>query len=376
MPPAFHSGRGPVRPLLRYNPQTVSTAAPVTSKKAGPGKTGQIASLDGLRAVSILLVLLGHLNGTRGLPQFTLGIGDYAHLGVVIFFLISGFLITSLLIAEHGKRGRVSLKLFYARRALRIFPASYVFIACVGLLAIAGVVTITARDIWHALTYTVNYHTGRSWALGHLWSLSVEEQFYFLWPFTFVLLGPWRSRWVTAGTVFLLGPAARLAARLFLPLPYRDLEMFPMVADSLAAGCLLAQMRPWLEKQSWYLRLFRPAPSAALFLLILLLNRYMSYSVISIFGFVLTNIALAILIHRSVYNAHAWPGRILNWRPVAFAGTLSYSLYLWQQLFLDRSSHAWANSFPQNLLLTFSAALFSYLALEMPLMKLRHRLRA
>ena len=200
---------------------------------------------------------------------------------------------------------------------------------------------------------------------------SVEEQ-----SLTFVLLGPWRSRWVTAGAVCFIGPAARLAARLFLPLPYRDLEMFPMVADSLAAGCLLAQLRPWLETQAWYLRLFRPAASVALTILILGLNRYMKYSVISIFGFTLTNIAVAILIHRCVCRPGDWSGRILNWKPVAFTGTLSYSLYLWQQLFLDRSSHAWVNAFPQNLALTCGAALVSYLALEMPLMKLRHRFRA
>jgi peptidoglycan/LPS O-acetylase OafA/YrhL len=353
------------------------TASRVVPRKSGHDqKTRHIASLDGLRAISILLVLLGHLHGTRGMPSFDLRIGDYAHLGVVVFFVISGFLITSLLISEHAQKGRVSLKLFYARRALRIFPASYAYVACVSLLAAGGLAVLNARDIWHAVTYTVNYYPARSWVIGHLWSLSVEEQFYLIWPLTFVLLGPWRSRWVTAGTVCLLGPAARLSARLFLQPPYRDLEMFPMVADSLAAGCCLAQLRPWLETQSWYLWLLKPAPSATMVAIILVLNRYMSYSVISIFGFAFTNVAVAILVHRSVFHPDDWAGRILNWNWLAFVGTLSYSLYVWQQLFLDRHSDAWVNAFPQNLVLTCCVALISYLALEMPLMKLRHRLRA
>src|SRR4051812_42701910 len=80
--------------------------------------TGHLASLDGLRAISIILVLLGHLSGTHGFGPLDLGIGDYAHLGVVVFFVISGFLITSLLLTEHAAHGAVSLKLFYARRSL------------------------------------------------------------------------------------------------------------------------------------------------------------------------------------------------------------------------------------------------------------------
>ena len=98
----------------------------------------RIPSLDGLRALSISLVLLGHLGGTRGFPVVELGVGDYAHLGVVVFFVISGFLITRLLLAEQAKCGYISLKLFYARRTLRLLPASYAYIACILLLSSFG----------------------------------------------------------------------------------------------------------------------------------------------------------------------------------------------------------------------------------------------
>lgn len=348
------------------HPQLTRTAAP---------KTDHLPSLDGLRAISILFVLLGHLSGTHGFVRLDLGIRDYAHLGVVIFFVISGFLITRLLLSEHAKKGRISLKLFYARRALRLFPASYAFIVCVFLLGLAGAIHLESRDLWHAVTYTVNYLPDRSWDVGHLWSLSVEEQFYLIWPFAFLMLGPRRAIWVS-GAVILLGPVARAAAALLLTgTPYRDLEMFPMVADSLATGCLLAKISGWLERQSWYMALFRPVWSLGILALVLLTNRYMGYTACMVFGTSVINIGIAILIHRSVYYSSGWIGRALNWGPVAFVGLLSYSLYLWQQLFLNRLSSAWANAFPQNIVFAITAALASYLLLEKPLLRLRRRLR-
>ena len=346
---------------------------PIASQTA---KAGRFPSLDGLRAISIVLVLLGHLSGTRGFVRVDLGIGDYAHLGVVVFFVISGFLITRLMLSERAKSGYVSLRLFYARRALRLFPAAYTFIACVSLLWAAGILHLHSGDIWHAVTYTVNFATERSWQIGHLWSLSVEEQFYLIWPCTFVLLGPRRAVGAAVAAV-LLGPVARSGAWLLLRgTPYRDLEMFPMVADSIAMGCLLAMVGRWLERKSWYLQLFRPVYSAGLLALVLLTNRYMGYTVVSVFGSTVINASLAVLIHRSVYCSRDWIARGLNWEPVAFIGVLSYSLYLWQQLFLNRSSGAWINAFPQNLALAVATALGSYFLLEKPLLKLRHRLSA
>jgi peptidoglycan/LPS O-acetylase OafA/YrhL len=355
---------------------TDTLAAGSVMPRRKSGSTGHLPSLDGMRAISIALVLLGHLSGTRGFVRIDLGVGDYARLGVTVFFVISGFLITRLVIAEYEAKGHVSLKLFYARRALRLFPASYAYIACIGLLSLVGVVHVNSRDIWHAVTYTVNYLPDRSWDIAHLWSLSVEEQFYLLWPCTFVVLGLRRATWV-ATAVIVLGPIARIGAWLFLVgTPYRDLQMFPMVADSLAVGCLAAKLSMWLEEKNWYLELFRPAYSLGLFALILLINRYMDRTIISVFGTSVVNISIAILVHRSVYRPTDWIGKVLNWKPIAFVGLLSYSLYLWQQLFLNRYSTAWVNAFPQNVVFAVAAALASYLLLEKPLLSLRHRLRA
>jgi peptidoglycan/LPS O-acetylase OafA/YrhL len=357
---------------------TVNNVSVAETPAANPSSlkpSGHIPSLDGLRAISILLVLLGHLSGTAGFINFDPGIGDFAHLGVVVFFVISGFLITSLLYTEHSKRGCVSLKLFYARRSLRILPAAYCYLLCVVIFWQLGVFNLNASDVLHSITYTVNYMPHPSWQIGHLWSLSVEEQFYLIWPVLFVILGPRRGIWATAIAI-LAGPPARAFAWIMLRgSPYHDLNMFPMVADSLATGCLLAQSRTWLESQKWYIRLFLPSYSILILILILLANRYMGYGLVEVFGKSVVNLGLAVLVHRSVYLWRDGIGRILNSKGVAFVGVLSYSLYLWQQPFLNRNSSAWMARFPANLILTILVAMSSYLLLEKPLMGLRHRLR-
>ena len=355
---------------------TETAALPAINDHATASKTGRMPSLDGLRAISIIMVLLGHLNGTRGFARINLGVGDYPHLGVVVFFVISGFLITSLLMNELEHHGEISLKLFYARRSVRIFPASYGYLAVVGLLWGLNFLHLNWSDIWHGLTYTMNFAPVRSWQVGHLWSLSVEEQFYLLWPFAFAALGPRKGGWAAFSVLF-IGILARIANRaLLIGTPLHDLEMFPMVADSLATGCLLALLKGRLELQRWYLRLFHPVWSLLLVALVLVLNRYMAYTADTVLGTSIINLAVAVLIHRSVYRTHTPMAAFLNWRPVVFVGTLSYSLYVWQQLFLNRGSGAWINAFPQNICFAIAAAMASYFLLEKPFLGLRHRLRA
>ncbi len=334
--------------------------AAVTVERSG-GADQKIPSLDGLRAVSILLVLLGHLSGTRGFGPLDMGIGDYAHLGVVVFFVISGFLITSLLMSEQEKAGSVSLKRFYARRALRLFPPAYVYLAVLGLLSAAGLVELHAKDVWpcgavhHKLSagtlvgggpfvVAVRGRAVLSALAGSFCAAGIKE----------FGLGP-------VGAI-LAGPVSRAVVWYFWrKTPYSDLEYFPVVADSIAMGCLLARTRGWLEEQTWYMRPFRPAWSLALVAIALGTNRFMNRTVIWVFGTSLVHLCIAILIHRSVYSSGRDPvGKVLNWRPVAWIGTLSYSLYVWQQLFLNRNSSAWINTFPQNLALAVAAALGSY----------------
>ena len=150
----------------------------------------RIPSLDGARTVSITLVVVWHIfNMTPILWRF-----DYGNLGVRTFFVISGFLITSLLMRELQKTGTIRLRTFYARRFMRLMPAYWFYVAIVAALIPTGLVDATWHKLIPALTYTANYWQPLG-ALGHTWSLSAEEQFYFLWPTALLLLGLKNGRW-------------------------------------------------------------------------------------------------------------------------------------------------------------------------------------
>ncbi|MBS0433174.1 MAG: acyltransferase [Proteobacteria bacterium] len=342
----------------------------------------RIPSLDGIRAISILLVLYGHLSGTRGFwishETYRESVGDIAHLGVLIFFVISGFLITSLLMSERQFTGTISLKQFYLRRTLRIFPAFYVFLAALFLVDLAGVYRLHVKDFLYAITYTVNYYPNHSWPIAHLWSLSVEEQFYLLWPLALRLLDKRNALRVAIAAVF-VGPLVRAgilewAFHVNPHTPLADMSIFPATFDYLAAGCALALSRPWLLQQNWYLRLTSSRWLALGIPLVVLINRASGYTLVMLFGSPVVNACLALLIEASTRHVGSVAGRLLNWKPVVFLGVLSYSLYLWQQPFLDRHSRMWWNAFPQNLIFALAAALLSYLVVERAFLGLRRRL--
>src|SRR6185503_16392845 len=151
----------------------------------------RVPSLDGLRAISIALVVFCHMAGTRGFPisEAAGNILPFAALGVRVFFVISGFLITKLLLAEWSRTGGIDLSRFYLRRTLRIMPPYYVLLVAVAMAASVDLIRLAPGDLAHAATYTSNYAPDRSWWIGHTWSLSVEEQFYLLWPAVLLLAG-------------------------------------------------------------------------------------------------------------------------------------------------------------------------------------------
>ncbi|WP_158752528.1 acyltransferase [Dyella sp. S184] len=344
----------------------------------------RIPSLDGIRAISILMVLYGHLSGTRHFPVSNPGgygrwFGDVAHLGVLVFFVISGFLITSLLMSEHEMTGTISLKRFYLRRALRIFPAFYVYVLVLVIAALLGVVHLTSQDFAFALTFGFNYSPSHPWQLGHLWSLSIEEQFYLLWPLMLVALRERRALIVAIVAIF-TSALLRAAIRAWVlhagpQVLISKMTIFPAMFDYLATGCALAMLRPWLLTQTWYLRLTASRWLLLTVPVVVLLNRVGGDPVVILLGSPVTNVCLALLVESSTRHTGALAGRFLNWRPVVFLGTLSYSLYLWQEVFLDRGSDTWVNAFPQSLVFAFLAALASYFLIERPFVRLRRRLR-
>ena len=334
----------------------------------------RISSLDGLRAVSILSVILAHAIGTRGFPTVPVFkvAGDLGNLGVRCFFVISGFLITHLLIQEARATGGISLKAFYIRRTFRIFPAFYAFMASVAVLSAAGIATLRSPDLIYAATYTINFIGQKSWVIGHAWSLAVEEQFYLLWPLCIVALGWHRARGVAWGAIC-LAPVFRIGAWYLLP-EYRGIitKAFPTICDTIATGCVLACLRERLWDSQRYRSFLGSRAFILVPMLVLLSNSLASHTRPDLLvGHSVRNIGLALIIDWCLRHPLSRAGQVLNSRPMVWIGTLSYSLYLWQQIFLNRSSDAVMCSFPLNVALAFMLASVSYYAVERPCLRAR-----
>jgi peptidoglycan/LPS O-acetylase OafA/YrhL len=340
----------------------------------------RIPCLDGIRAVAISLVLISHLVGTHGL-EVPAGLARYlnlGHLGVRIFFVVSGYLITTLLLEEHRKYGSISLPRFYFRRTFRIFPAFYVFV--LGILAAdaLGWVSLHDNDILHAVTYTTNYHRDRAWELGHLWSLAVEEQFYLLWPMMFLLLGV-RGAIAGAAAYMVIAPAVRVLTWQLAPEQLPGIgETFQTVADTLATGCVLAAVRAWLGQKPAFLAMQRSPWTLAFLVLVILVGNHFkgSISISYPVGETVLNISIALCIDWCLRNPSGRLAAFLDWKPLVHVGVLSYSLYLWQQPFANRDSGALVTSFPLNVLCIVAAALASYHLVEKPFLAWRQRLES
>src|SRR5689334_14663285 len=172
---------------------TFSDVRGKSSTATSPFRLGHSPGLDGLRAVSIVLVFTDHIHQmVPALPQILIG-GFY---GVDVFFVVSGFLITSLLLEERERFGSVSLKQFYFRRALRLLPALFgiLLVTCALGLFLGSLATVNLSPfrLLSIIAYFMNwvraFETPQSWFLGHFWSLSVEEQFYSAWPLSLLVL--------------------------------------------------------------------------------------------------------------------------------------------------------------------------------------------
>jgi peptidoglycan/LPS O-acetylase OafA/YrhL len=310
------------------------TATPTLS--AVRGDDTRIPSLDGLRAISIALVLVSHLEPTGLVPGlWRLNYLLPGNLGVRVFFVISGFLITSLLVTEHARYGRIKVGRFYRRRALRIMPAYYVFLGAIALASAVGLTAVPRASLLSAATYTSNYREA-AFPLGHSWSLSVEEQFYLLWPGALALLGL-RLGFSAAWLVLLIAPTCRAAAHWLGPLwPDNPTYSFECVADALATGCLLARYRDRLWTWTAYRRVMGPAGAVhwPLVVVALALAKGWWPAYAAVVGITVLNLAIAGGIDWCLRNATSAVGRFLNVRPVVFVGTLSYSLYLWHLPFM------------------------------------------
>lgn len=342
----------------------------------------RLPSLDGLRAISIALVVTCHLAQTLDFTNELWGFRDavirIGPLGVRVFFVISGFLITNILLRELDEKNRINLTRFYLRRTLRILVPYYLLILVVLVLQSLNKIELGAGDLLHALSYTMNYHAERTWYLGHAWSLSVEEQFYLLWPAVLLLMG--KRRGLLAATfLLLLCPLIRLAYfNLYPSLVEEEIGYrFETVADALACGCVLAAIFGWLKVQSSFNRVITSRMFTIVPVVVLiagLVDQSLWFSLL--LGISIQNLGVAACIVWGLTNHSGKIGRLLNCKPVVFVGVMSYSIYLWQQLFLNPYSSSAVSSFPLNLALVGAVSLASYYLIERTSLEMRRRLEA
>jgi peptidoglycan/LPS O-acetylase OafA/YrhL len=343
-------------------------------------KESQLAGLDGMRAIAAFTVVFYHF----GIPLISGGAG------VLIFFVLSGFLITWLLLRENDEFGTVSLRKFYMRRSLRIFPAFYCYAA-----VLFGVFIIRhTRIVWpqavSALFYVSNYYQAingdPNTGFSHTWSLSIEEQFYVLWPLTFLLLrrNYRRMSLVLASSILVIWLYREALIFIFHVHQGYIYEAFDTRADHLLMGCLLAvalrtrlfpQFWNWISVRSW---------AAAVVVALLAISSVAE----SVYGplyrdsvsFIVNPLLTAIWITQLIALRGATWWRWTSWAWVRYLGRISYSVYLYQQLTVEvprklLPQEPLVVQLSATIALTVLVASGSHFLVERPFLKLKTRFK-
>jgi peptidoglycan/LPS O-acetylase OafA/YrhL len=326
-----------------------------------------IPSLDGLRALSVFLVVIGH-ESYAPLNRLPSGIFGNGALGVNIFFVISGFLITHLMLSEQDKTGKLDVQKFYVRRAFRIFPAYYAYLAVVAIASVIHLYPVDWKTFLGAATYTLNYFSQpRAWVVAHSWSLCIEEQFYILWPACIALL-PRKTCLRIAGLIVVLSPLIRIATY------YADRARLSSISfmsytrsDALMVGCFIA-LAISTRQFGRMLHVFKlPAVAAFAGVILFFVSPYYSNRFRLSMGFTVDAICGGAVLLYAMSHSESVFGRILNQKTVKHFGVISYSLYLWQQFFTGPNTR-----FPLwNLFAILACAEISYWCIERPSLRLR-----
>ena len=329
-----------------------------------------LPSLDGWRAIAIIFVILGHAKLTvspSSLYYYFAETFIYAELGVRIFFVLSGFLITTLLIKEHIRFGKINIKNFFIKRVLRIFPVLYLYMLIVFFLNYYLNLGLVRDNFLGPLLYLNNFtfFTG-TWLTGHTWSLAVEEQFYLIWPFLYAAVT--KKLWLLCLLIISLVPLLKILYY-FKPNTY-DATLGPFItnADAIFSGALISILSfKNIFKTSQ--KIWNVKGLDLLFILLIFISIFSVHRGIAGFIFypasnTICNLMICLLLMRTLINNQSLLFRLINQRILVHIGLLSYSLYIWQQLFIV-PTNMYGGSFnlfifPLNIVLAFAAAYLSY----------------
>ncbi len=346
----------------------------------------RIPTLDGLRGLAILLVLAGHTvtNSSAALADARRWWECLANpgMGVRLFFALSGYLITTLLLREQETRGSVELGGFYRRRARRILPAFYVFLFLLAIwihldaeatrLPLSAWFS-TAAFAWNYSFLWTDHGVAGLWNLAHTWSLALEVQFYLLWPLVLIRLGPRRALHVCLALLG-LAPLIRLGIYFFLPQQRGLLGMMLHTSyDGVIAGSAAALLVRWPSVTAHLRRYASPGACLALGWIFLLgpLANFGIRGFSILVGFSLDALAAAWLVSSLHLHPPAWANRLLGEGVMPALGLISYSLYLWQQPFLSRDRWLGDGWVFLPLVAAIAMATVSYFFVERPF--LSHR---
>ncbi|GGJ41363.1 hypothetical protein CDQ92_08215 [Sphingopyxis bauzanensis] len=342
---------------------------------------GRNAIIDGWRGISVLMVVIGHLFAYRAPEVYPIGalnslglsIGDKSlaivsslgTLGVSFFFMISGYLITTLLVAEESQRDRVSLRAFYVRRIFRIMPAFYTYVIVIYLLGQWDLVRVDNGAVLRSALYVCNYAGfSCSWWLAHTWSLAVEEQFYLVWPLIFAFVAAFR---ISAAVILLAG--LFVGSLVFAPLG-SFIYIMVGVLVALSAG-LRQRFARVASRYIWLaLAVLISLPAAPR-----VVGQIAAHAQPALVAMILFGTLLA--------RDEGWLQKLLRQPFLTRVGLISYSLYLWQQLSLAPAHWGGAATGADtlykgwDLMLAFAfipLAIASYFLIEKPMVRIGHRI--
>jgi len=340
-------------------------------------RSGYIPTLDGWRAVAILWVFEGHSQpwSLGGVTNYWLRSTGYR--GVQLFFALSGLLICARLLDEEQRFGSISLRSFYTRRLFRIQPAALTYLAVISLLMLMGEIqkvwtpvvgaALMIRDVWP--------WTATNWQTAHFWSLAVEEHFYLLFPGFLVLCRRHRLALTSVMVVVL-----ELWRNFVFHTP--PLQKYAMVidlrSDMVTGGILLGCVFAIALRRERVLAFARSYlyPWVALLYTAIVFARLELHHSRTDHALLIT--VYPLLIAATMLHPRSLTSRFLELRPLRFAGRISFSLYLWQELFFNYFQAPTPGSFRSHVFLcwcaTFACAIASYYLIETPLIRRGHRI--
>ena len=338
---------------------------------------GYVPALDGLRALSIIIVLLAHLQFYHGMP---------GGLGVTVFFFVSGFLITGLLLKEYEHKGKIDFKNFYIRRFLRLYPALLALILLNIILSNFGYVTLNKQALLAASFYYQNYFylfsplRLRSFRI--LWSLAIEEHFYLLFPLIFILTV---KRFKTIASVIIAIIIVSLCCRLLITHLYGINDFAKEYtytatecrADSILYGCLSAILIYFDVK--FYSRLYLSVVAFVIaFIAVFLSLANQSQYFDQTFIYTVQGLSLFIIVPALVYNTRLITlNKFLSSGVMRYIGRLSYSLYLFHPIgyWLGEQFIPHKSVFQMivSVIVSFILAFLSYKIIETPIMSVRKK---